>query len=114
MTAQEAILWIDEKKHNIYTREDKLLWLEQVEQMVSQLASRFGEAGEETSEGDPVLRIPAPYDQLYLRWLEAQIDYTNQEYLKYNNAMSVFNTLWSDYANWYCRSHLAAERRFRL
>lgn len=115
MTAQEAIQWVDEKKHNVYSREDKLFWLSQVEQMAAELEARFG--GEEPAGvvlPESVLRIPAPYDRLYLRWLEAQMDYTNQEYLKYNNAMAVFNALWGEFANWYCRTHLAGFRGFQL
>lgn len=114
MTAQEAIRWVDDKKHNVYSVEDKLIWLSQVEAMAGELAQRFGEAGQTgTVEPETVLSVQAPYDQLYLRWLEAQMDYTSQEYLKYNNAMAVFNTLWTEYANHYCRKHLHPQTGFR-
>lgn len=115
MTVQEAVRWIDEKKHNVYSLEDKLFWLSQVEWMAQELELRFGaDSGIVALEADSGLRIPAPYDQLYLRWLEAQIDYTNQEYLKYNNAMAQFNTLWGEFANRYCREHLHRYTGFRL
>lgn len=99
MTAWEAIRWVDEKKHNVYSAEDKLLWLNQAEKMVSQLRQRCALSPAAEVEGDGELAAPAPFDQLYLRWLEAQIDYANQEFLKYNNAMTMFTTLWQEYAN---------------
>lgn len=100
MTAGEAIRWVDDKKHNVYSTEDKLKWLDTVERMAGQLRLRCCmEEGYTAPAEDSELSIPAPHDQLYLRWLEAQIDYTNQEYLKYNNAMTTFSALWQDYAN---------------
>lgn len=100
MTAWDAIRWIDDKLHNVYSLEDKLTWLDQVEQMAGQLRQRcMGQPGSVAVEQETVLSIPAPYDRLYLYWLEAQIDYTNQEYLKYNNAMALFSGLWQEYAN---------------
>lgn len=115
MTVQEAVLWIDEKKHNVYSLEDKLAWLMQLEAVALAMEQRYGSREEAAPlESDSSLRIPAPHDQMYLRWLEAQIDYANQEYLQYNNAMALFNTLWMDYAAKYSREHLHAQHPFRL
>ena len=57
------------------------------------------------------LSVPEPYDGLYLRYLEAQIHYTGQEYAKYNNAMALFTALWQEYANQVRRSSPAVGRR---
>ncbi|MGM9605296.1 MAG: hypothetical protein ACI3XG_09540 [Faecousia sp.] len=112
MTAQDVINWVDGKKHNVCSQEDKLFWLSQVEKMAAQLLARCGlEPGETVVEPETVLSVPAPYDGLYLRWLEAQIDYTNQEYLKYNNAMALFTALWQEYANQVRRGAPAVGRR---
>ena len=112
MTAQDAISWVDGKKHNVYSREDKLFWLGQVEKMAAGLHARCGrEEGMPQVEPETVLSIPAPYDDIYLRWLEAQIDYANQEYMKYNNAMALFTALWKEYANQVRRSAPAVGRR---
>lgn len=112
MTIDEAIGWVDTKKHNVYSREDKLTWISQVEGMAAELMTRHGCTWEAPEED--TLSIPAPFDQLYLRWMEAQIDYTNQEYLKYNNAMAVFNALWLEYAKQVCRNHPAPARVFQI
>ena len=112
MTALDAIRWVDEKKHNVCCLEDKLRWLGQVEGLARGLQARCGaegEAGELTL--DTVLSVPAPFDVLYDRWLEAQIDFANQEYVKYNNAMAVFQTFWQEYANHLRRAAPAVGRR---
>ncbi len=110
MTALDAIRWVDEKKHNVFCLEDKLLWLSQVEKMVAQLHGRCGlECALVPMEPETVLA--AGEDALYYRWLEAQIDYSNQEYLKYNNAMSLFTALWQEYANSLRRKASAVGRR---
>ena len=112
MTALDAIRWVDGKKHNVYSQEDKLFWLGQVEAMADRLHVRCGLEQERGAlEPETVLSIPAPYDALYLRWLEGQIDYANQEYLKYNNAMALFTALWKEYANQVRRSSPAVGRR---
>lgn len=112
MTAWDAIRWVDDKKHNVFSMEDKLLWLQQAEKMAFQLRARCGLAEEmQELEAESALSVPAPFDQLYLRWLEAQIDYSAQEYLKYNNAMAMFTALWQEYANFVRRSASCCGRR---
>ncbi len=78
--------------------------------MARNLRARYGDPEEGT--GDE-LSLPPPYDGAYLRYMEAQIDYANGEYGKYNNAMDLFNTLWQGYAAYYCRTHRAKAVRSR-
>lgn len=112
MTALDAIRYVDEKQHNGFCLEDKLLWLSQVELMNNALLARCGlEPGSAQVEPETRLSIPRPYDLLYLRYLEAQIDYANQEYLKYNNAMALFQAVWQEYANSVRRSAETVSRR---
>lgn len=107
MTAREAMTFVDGKMHNVYSEADKLHWLTRVETMAGELAERFGiDPPVLPLTPETELSIPTPWDQIYLRWLEAQINYANQEYLKYNNAMTVFNALWNEYANKTAREHL--------
>ena len=47
MTALDAIRWVDGKKHNVYSQEDKLFWLGQVEAMASRLHCRCGREQEQ-------------------------------------------------------------------
>lgn len=111
MTIQDAIAWVDEKKHNVYTREDKLRWLSEQDAEVWNFLSHFEEF-EGTFEGytedtplDEKLLVGAPYDRMYLRWLEAQIDYANQEYTKFNNAMALHLAAWREFTAWGMRTY---------
>lgn len=112
MTALEVINRVDERMHNVFTREEKLHWLQELEMMVFQLMKRCGlEQNSEPVQEETVLVVPEPYAPLYDRWLEAQMDYTNQEYLKYNNAMALFQALWQEYANALRRENPGQGRR---
>jgi hypothetical protein len=61
-----------------------------------------------------VLLVPAPYDDIYVRWLEAQIDYTNGEYGKYNNSIAMYNAAYTAFANYYNRTHMPKGKKFKF
>ena len=71
---------------------------------------------DDSTDTSTELLVPAPFDEVYLRWLEAQIDYHNGEYDKYNNAIIMFNTVFEAYQAYYTRTHMPAMRgrRFRF
>ena len=58
-----------------------------------------------TLDMDTELLVGPPFDSLYLRWLEAQIDYHNGEYDKFNAAILLFNTAWREFENYYRQTH---------
>lgn len=113
MTIIEAINSIDALKHNTYTQRDKLSWLSRLDAMVKKFIIDTHEGDEVTFNGyddstntNTELLIPAPFDEAYLRWMEAQIDYYNGEYDKYNNSIDMFNTAYNGYMNHYNRTHM--------
>lgn len=114
MTIIEAITQNDSLKHNTYSQEQKVQWLSRLDSMVKRMIIDTHEGGEEveftgyddTTDLHTELLVPVPFDEMYLRWLEAQIDYTNGEYGKYNNAIVMFNTSWKEYQNYYNRNHM--------
>lgn len=114
MTIIEAINRIDDLKHNTYDQKDKLEWLSRLDSMVKRLIIDTHEGGEDVSftgyddstDIHTELLIPAPFDEVYLRWMEAQIDYSNGEYDKYNNSIEMYNTSWTGYQNYYNRTHM--------
>lgn len=114
MTINEAITQIDSLKVNTYAPADKIGWLSRVDTMIKKNIIDTHEGAEAvqfagyTEETDPetVLLVPEPYDELYIRYLEAQIDYTNGEYAKYNNSITMFNAAYEAYANYYNRNHM--------
>ena len=110
----DAISRIDSLKHNTYTQADKVAWLSTLDGMVKVEIIDTHEGGEDvTFNGynastvlNKKLLIPEPYAEVYLRWLEAQIDYYNGEYEKYNNSMDMFNTAYNGFKNYYNRTHM--------
>lgn len=109
----EAITRLDSLKQNTYTQADKVEWLSRLDWMVKRVILDTHEGEEipftgydDTTDQKTELLIPAPYDAVYLRWMEAQIDYHNGEYDKYNNAIDTFDKEFNDYKNYYNRTHM--------
>ena len=118
----EAITRLDALKFNTYTQTDKVEWLSRLDNMVKKHIIDTHEGAEDvifTGYDDSTdlqmeLLVPAPHDEMYLRWMEAQIDYHNGEYDKYNNAIIMFNTAYEAYQAFYTRNHLPVQRGRRF
>lgn len=116
MKLTEAIDRIDEIKPNGFSKVDKIGWVSELEGRIYLEIVKTHE-GYEDVEFDPVagysdededeeLLVPHPYDDIYVKWLEACIDYANGEYTRYNNSMQMFNTKYSAFANQYNKVHM--------
>ena len=122
MTIIEAINRIDELLHNTYSQENKIAWLSRVDLMVYNHIIKTHVGAEnisfsgynETTDLQTKLLVPEPYSELYIRWLEAQIHYTNGEYGKYNNAIVMFNTEYEAYGNYYNRNNMPINKGTRF
>lgn len=122
MTIMDAINRIDNLKPNRYDQGEKIRWLssldERVKKEIIDTHDGFEDVvhdkyTEETSL-TTMLLVPSPYDDVYLYWLEAQIDYWNGEYSKYNNSIEMFNTSYTAFANYYNRTHMSKGRKFKF
>jgi len=71
---------------------------------VAIICGNEAEYGED--DGEKELLVGQPHDELYLRWLEAQIDYHNMEYDSFNNSNAVFDAVFSSFRNAYNQSHM--------
>lgn len=109
MTPNKAIETVDRLKPNSYNEEDKLGWINELEGMVQRLVIQTDEVKELAypDDMDKELLIPAPYDDVYGKFLEAKIDYYNREYDHYNNSAIVFETRYSEYKKDYIRNNQA-------
>ena len=114
MTILEAINRVDSTKPNSYTQIEKVDWLSTLDGIIKGEIIDTHEGGEaivfdgydaNTSLETPLL-VPAPYDDIYIRWLEARIDYANGEINKYNNSLTAYNDAYDLYANYYNRKHM--------
>lgn len=116
----EAINQIDDLMRNTYSQNNKLKWLSSIDNLAKMFIDAHEGAEEVTFTGydentdlQTELLIPAPYDEVYLLWMEAKIHYHNGEYGKYNNAIEVFNTAFEGYKNYYNRTHMPKGKSFK-
>lgn len=122
MTIMEAISRIDILKPNSYTEKEKILWLSQLDGIVKKgIIDAYEGCEDITFEGytgdtptTTELLVPPPYDDIYLKWLEMQMDYTNAEYGKYNNVVKAYNVAYKAYASWYSRNHMPLSKGTRF
>ena len=121
MTIREAIAKIDALKLNTFTQTNKVAWLSTIDGIIKSEIIDTHEGGEnipfagydDNTPTDTVLLVPAPYDDIYIRWLEAQMDYTNNEYGKYSNSMTMYNAAYSAYERYYNRNHMPLGKSFK-
>ena len=114
MTIMGAINHIDSIKPNSYSQTEKVRWLSTLDGVIKKEIIDTHEGGESiTFEGyEPdvalgtIMLVPAPYDDIYIKWLEAQIDYSNGETAKYNNSITMYNTAYSAFERYYNRTHM--------
>lgn len=118
----EAINMIDALVPNSYTQEDKIRWLSNLDGTIKKnIIDKFVGGDEVTFEGytaetplETELLVPAPYDMtVYSYWLQAQIDYWNQELSKYNNSITLYNTAYTEFERWYIRNHMPKEQKLK-
>ncbi len=122
MTLMEAINRIDSLKPNTYSQVEKIRALSVLDGLIKlnlfdthegAEAVVFDGYTEETSLTTNLL-VPAPYDELYLYWLESKIDYWNGEMARYNNSISMYNTAYTEFEKYYNRTHMPKGKKFRF
>ena len=114
MKIAEAIVRLDSLKQNTFHFEEKVAWLSRLDHTIKKdIIDTHDGADAVTFQGytpetdpDTELLAPAPFDEMYLHWMEAQIDYYNDELDRYNKSMQTFQTEYNDYARWYNRNHM--------
>ena len=122
MTIMDALYRIDKLKPNSYEQTDKIKWLSSLDGIIKSEIIDTHEGGEnvvfkgygEEAEMGTILLVPAPFDDIYLRWLEAQIDYANGEYGKYNNSLTAYNDAYTLYQRHYNRTHMPKGTKFKF
>lgn len=121
MTIIEAINKLDAIKPNVYPQEEKVEWLSTLDGMIKRDVIDTHKGGEDISfDGYDVntpltqkLLVDAPYDDIYVLYMESRIDYHNAEYVKYNNSITRYNDVYQAYANDYNRRHMPCGKKIR-
>jgi len=121
MTVIEAINRVDECKPNTYSTGHKIAWLRKLDWMVKRLIVDTHEDSEAVAytgytedDTEKELLAPEPFDEMYPKWLIAQIDLANLEYDYYNASITLFQAEWDAYESFYNGQHrpLSAGPRF--
>jgi hypothetical protein len=113
MTINDAITEIDTIKPNQYPDELKVRWLSVLEGKIideiiltHQLAEVVEFNGYSIDDMDTELIVPDTYSDVYIYYLQAMIDATNNEGTRYSSSMQQFNAAWQDFANYYNRNNM--------
>ena len=121
MTIQECINRFNYLKPHGYDDETLIRWLSTLEQRIyHEIICWHYEADEFVhplyTEKDLTaeLLVPDEYADVYLYYLQAQVDYFNAETARYNNAMAMFNAALSNFADNFNRSHMPREKEVIL
>lgn len=113
MTISDAILEIGRIKPHQYPDETIIRWLGDLDGRVAQDVLRGSKA--EPAEGVlpyrqgdrlAVLLIPYPHEDVYIKWLMAQIDYANADFDRYNNAMTMFQSQYQAFVDAFTRENV--------
>lgn len=120
MTINQAIAALDAGKANTHSRQDKLGWLSRVDGMIQSQLHDTHAGGPtqfsgytDSTDPDQELLVPAPWDELYLHYMQAQIDYLNGDMTRYANGAALYNTCLVDYKNHYNRTHAPKGQNWR-
>ena len=122
MTIMGALHHIDVIKPNSYSQVEKIKWLSNLDgavkaEIIDTHEVKEGEnvtfnGYDENTDLSRELLVPHPYDVVYISWLQAQIDYANGEYGKYNNSINIYNTEYSAFEKYYNRTHKPISKNF--
>ena len=112
MTIMEAITRFDALKPNAFSLEDKKRWIATLEGTIEREIIDTHENAEKP-EGEELLATH-PYDEVYIRYLEMQADYSNGELAKYNNSSALFNNAYSAFARYYNRTHMPLGKKHKF
>lgn len=116
MRIEDAIAEVDSLKPNMFEEKEKIKWLSRLDMRIYEeiiLTHEYNDGEEEvvfsgydSDDNEKELLVGEPYDELYIHWLEAQIDYNNMEYDSFNASNALFESTYSAFRNAYNRSHL--------
>lgn len=131
MTVNELLTEVDELKPNQYDDRLKIGWISNLDMQIvndvilthenqpvtkdeegNEIAFEFN--GYTEADMDTELLVKEPYSELYKFFLFAMIDFYNGETDRYTNSMMMYNAAFSDYCNYYNRTHMPVGHPLRL
>lgn len=95
-----------------YDLEMLIGWLNEIEgQVLDQVVNKaqgfdveFVPFTEDDTERE--LTVPDRFQDVYINYIRAKVDFTNQETERYNNDAAMFEASWKEYASWHIRNYV--------
>ena len=114
MTLRDLINKISEEKPNSFSEAKLISFVNEVEAEVAEELHMDKEdvpvyVYEHDEDLDKVLIVSAPYDRLYISYVKAMIDYTNEEYDSYANNQAQHVQDYRDFVDWVVRTGQAVK-----
>lgn len=121
MTVGQVLDAVNEIQPTSISKNILVGWLHQLDTELYQnvIATHQGaDAAEPSIPADEMgdaaqLLVGAPYDAIYVHWLQSRIDYTLGEYGRYNNSSAMFEADRAAFTNWYNRNHMPLQVKSR-
>lgn len=119
MTIEEAIMLTDRMAPgNQFSEEMKIRWLSELDGKIKNEIIDTHEGGQdipfegysEDTPRDKELLANEPYSEMYAPYLLSKIDFYQDEPSKYNNHITMFNTVYSAYADEYNRTVMPIQK----
>lgn len=110
-TIKKIIERVDRKIVNGYTDETKLEWISALDGKIAMDVmlmdiseiSRFNYSFPEDLSTQPLVQFP--YDDLYDKWIAAQIAAMDEEWDRYANLMELYNAFYEEFVNWFLSTY---------
>ena len=117
ITLDEAIAYFDEQCPNQYSRENKIAWISELDELLYENIIKNREKPpiteftpySEDSSSQTELLAPFMFKEIYRYYIEKNIAYSNREITSYNNANTMFQAYYDNYFSWYNRNHKSLE-----
>lgn len=114
MTIRDLLNKISKEKPNSFSEAELISFVNEVEAEVAEELHMDKEdvpvyVYEHDADLDKVLIVDAPYDRLYISYVKAMIDYTNEEYDSYANNQAQHIQDYRDFVDWVVRTGQAAK-----
>jgi hypothetical protein len=117
----DAISRVDALYFNTFSVAEKIAWLSKVDWLIKRHILDTHEGPETDFRGytpetdlQTELLAPVPYDEMYLPWLQAQMELALKEFDNYNASILTFNTEYEAFENYYNRTHMPKQHGKRF
>ena len=113
MTIKEAIERSDRSRPNSFTSEEKKIWLIGFENRIYNEIYSTHKCDTPFTDvvcatDDTELFVASPYNEMYVLYLCSMIDFGNAEYDRYNNDVTMLESIYGDYEKYFNNTHESA------